>query len=144
MIEHAVNTYYLSAPNIQPFKNTAGQWRWMNVGTFVVNIEMGSTSLLIRVPDGFTTDGASIPRWAQALFNPFDPATITAALVHDWLTPTDEEIAADVDSYSRRPVFPQTIAAGVFYELMRATDVPMIRRRVYYYAVVAAIKRRFW
>lgn len=143
MIERALNTYYLSLPNIQPFQ-VNGAWRWMNVGKFLVNIELGTGSFMVTVPDGFVSDGASVPRWAQALFNPHDPATITASLVHDWLTPTDEEIAAHDDPYSTRPIFPQTIAAGVFYELMRAADVPPIRRRVYYYAVVSAIKPRFW
>jgi hypothetical protein len=42
--------------------------------------------LLVRIPAGFQTDGASIPRAFQGLVGrPFDTAFRAAALVHDWL-----------------------------------------------------------
>ena len=140
-----IDSFYWRAPEIQPFQ-VDGRWRWLNVNDLSISIQLGTGSFMATVPAGFTTDGASIPGWAQRLFlfNPYEPAVIAAALVHDWLTPTDEEIANHLDEYSTRPMFPQTIAAGVFYELMRVAGVSMLRRRVYYYAVVAAIKRRFW
>jgi hypothetical protein len=40
-----------------------------------------------EVPAGFTTDGASIPKWGQVLtgWDPWEPPQRWAAIVHDWL-----------------------------------------------------------
>lgn len=38
----------------------------------------------IKIPRGFITDGATVPRWLWALFPPID-RYFTAALVHDYL-----------------------------------------------------------
>lgn len=37
------------------------------------------------IPEGFLTDGASVPECLQWLFDPYDEDYITAAVVHDYL-----------------------------------------------------------
>jgi len=49
--------------------------------TFIRN-ETGES---FTIAAGFTWDGASIPRILWGYTTPFDPMTIIAALIHDWL-----------------------------------------------------------
>lgn len=53
----------------------------------------------VLVPQGFLTDGASIPRWIQPLIGsgPFDGAYDAAAIVHDRLYQSLGRFWADVD-----------------------------------------------
>jgi hypothetical protein len=39
----------------------------------------------ITVPVGFHTNGASVPKWLQWAFDPFDENYMTAAVIHDYL-----------------------------------------------------------
>lgn len=125
-------------PTVQPFKNERGVWEWMNIGNWHAEIIFGDAWFVANVPDGFRTNLASIPKLAQWLFfmNPYEPAIVEAALVHDWLSPTKSETNAP---FGDRPMFPPYISAGVFYELMKEAEVPMLRRQVYYHAVVLAV-----
>ena len=43
----------------------------------------------IIIPQGFVTDGGSIPRWIWFLFNPMDPDCFPAYLLHDFLYRTE-------------------------------------------------------
>lgn len=39
----------------------------------------------VKIPAGFVSDGASIPKFLRWFYNPHDPRTLLPALVHDWL-----------------------------------------------------------
>lgn len=134
-----------STPTIQPYQHN-GKWYWMNVGQLAVLLQLSGTSVSVTVPDGFTTDLASIPKLAQWAFalNPYEPNVVLAALVHDWLSPTPAERLDSANVFGERPMFPPTISAGVFYELMKWNKVSPLRRRVYYHAVVLTIPKELW
>lgn len=44
-----------------------------------------ASCILHTVPVGFSTDGASIPRFARWMFNPLGGRAFRAAIVHDWI-----------------------------------------------------------
>ena len=72
-----------------------------------------------------TTDGASIPDWAQPLIgHPFDPEMIKAAVVHDHYTYPENRVR----SYWR--------TQRVFYEMLLDEGVPEAKARIMYLAVL--------
>lgn len=78
------------------------------------------------IPEGYESDGASIPWIAQPLIgDPFRGEFRTAATVHDWLCEQSE-------TYGQRAV-----ADGVFVELLRRGGVKWWRRALMYLAVRA-------
>lgn len=80
----------------------------------------------IEVPVGFTTDGASIPGWAQGItvWKPWDEPQRWAGVTHDWL-------------YCRRGVS-KSYADNVFRGLLDWLGASPARRDVMYAAVVVA------
>lgn len=48
------------------------------------------------IPDGFLTDGASVPRPVWALLDPSDPEILYPAFAHDWLYAVQGEIPGRV------------------------------------------------
>lgn len=75
----------------------------------------------VRVPRGYVTDFASIPRLAAWRIHPFD-AHAWAALLHDWFYAIGEP--------GQKPV-----ADGLFLERMRVDSVWAARREVMFRAV---------
>ncbi|MFG6531562.1 MULTISPECIES: M12 family metallopeptidase [unclassified Sulfitobacter] len=72
-----------------------------------------------------TTDGASIPDWAQPLIGqPFDPEFIKAAVVHDHYTYPENRVR----SYWR--------TQRVFYEMLLDEGVSVAKARIMYLAVL--------
>ena len=57
---------------------------WLLGDPLIVQVEGGER---IEVPVGFTTDGASVPGWAQTLtgWEPWADPQRWAGVVHDWL-----------------------------------------------------------
>ncbi len=57
----------------------------------------------IEVPVGFTTDGASVPDWAQTItgWGPWEPPQRWAGIVHDWLYSTKGVTKAHADAVLR-------------------------------------------
>ena len=78
--------------------------------------------MTIKVPRGFETDYASVPRAFYALFPPWDTYG-PAAVVHDWL-------------YWSQPVS-RAEADGIFREAMGVLEVPAWKRQTLYLAVRA-------
>jgi len=76
---------------------------------------------VIRVPKGYRSDFASIPRFFWRIFPPMGRYTY-AAIVHDWLV--------DQKTFSHK------YAASVFLECMEVLKVPKIRRLAMYRAVL--------
>jgi hypothetical protein len=79
------------------------------------------SGLLITVPAGFTSDLATIPRFARWWLNPADARFAKAAILHDYLL-----------SQGYSPAF----AAAVFYEALLADGVEPWRAKVMGLAVV--------
>lgn len=72
-----------------------------------------------------TTDGASIPDWAQPLIGrPFDPELIKAAVIHDHYTYPENRVR----SYWR--------TQRLFYEMLRDEGVSDAKARIMYLAVL--------
>ena len=100
-----------------------GDGRWTLVGNIVWHVGKTGSGFVLTVHDGFTTDLASIPHWAQWLLNPYAPDTTPAALVHDALLDQGVEYR---------------VAAGEFYRVMTICKVPFWKRFIFYMAVVLA------
>jgi hypothetical protein len=68
----------------------------------------------IEIPVGFTTDGASVPRWAQELTGwvPWEDPQRWAGIVHDWLYSQRGVAKSYADNVFRAGLFPKEPAAG--------------------------------
>ena len=75
---------------------------------------------VVLVPEGFISDGASVPRCLWSIYPPFGKY-LEAAVVHDWFCVNHE-----VDSVT---------AANVFREAMQVCGVNIWRRNKMYWAV---------
>ena len=80
---------------------------------------------LIRVPKSFITDGASVPKSLQWLYNPFGKY-IKAAVIHDYLYSTYNNTGIN-----------RTLADKIFNFVMKETNVDVRTRRKFYAAVIA-------
>ena len=78
---------------------------------------------LIRVPKYFITDGASVPKILQWLYNPFG-RYINAAVIHDYL----------YSCYNNTGIN-RTHADKIFYFIMKETGIDNRTRRKFYMAV---------
>jgi hypothetical protein len=82
--------------------------------------------LVWKANKGNITDGASIPRPLQILVgSPFDKDFVRAAVIHDHY--------CDRDRKNRVRDWRKT--HRVFYEMLRASEVPLIKSKLMYYAV---------
>lgn len=90
----------------------------------------------ITVPAGFTTDLASVPRWAWVLLPPDGP-WVKAAVIHDYLYATGgtgviwnrESSIADGVAYDR------LASDRIMREAMAIRGVDVVRRNIIYFAV---------
>lgn len=80
---------------------------------------------LIRVPKSFITDGASVPKSLQWLYNPYGKY-INAAVIHDYL----------YSAYNNTGIN-RTLADKIFNFIMKKTGVSTNIRRKFYAAVRA-------
>ena len=78
---------------------------------------------LIRVPKSFITDGASVPKSLQWLYNPFGKY-IKAAVIHDYLYSTYNNTGIN-----------RTLADKIFRHIMQETGVDKRTCRRFYAAV---------
>ena len=78
---------------------------------------------LIRVPKSFITDGASVPKSLQWLYNPYGKY-INAAVVHDYLYSVYNNTGIN-----------RTLADKIFYFIMKKTGVDKRTCRRFYNAV---------
>ena len=72
---------YKGTPTLQP---KGGKYKLVS-SLSVVYKDSADNIKAVLVPEGYVTDGASIPRilWEE-IGSPFDPRFMTAAIVHDW------------------------------------------------------------
>lgn len=88
--------------------------------------DLAAVTHSVRIPAGYTFDGASIPRPLWSLIGaPFSPDLILAACVHDWY-------CDHARCYHER-----LIGDAVFFKLLADSGVPYWRRAVLYSAVRA-------
>lgn len=81
----------------------------------------------VSIPQGFSFDGASIPRPVWSFIgHPFDSAFALAACVHDWYC----DISALTGDYQTR-----VIGDAVFFALLARAGVPAWKRSLMYVAV---------
>lgn len=78
---------------------------------------------LIRVPKSFITDGASVPKSLQWLYNPYGKY-INAAVIHDYLYSTYNNTGIN-----------RTLADKIFKHIMKETGVDNRTVRRFYNAV---------
>jgi hypothetical protein len=93
---------------------------WILGDPLVAELDTGER---IEVPVGFTTDGASVPGWAQAVtgWDPWADPQRWAGVVHDWL-------------YTQ-PGVAKEHADDVFRELLRSEGANAVKRDAMYLAV---------
>jgi hypothetical protein len=93
---------------------------WILGDPLIVEVEGGER---IEVPVGFTTDGASVPGWAQPLtgWDPWADPQRWAGVAHDWL-------------YTQRGVSKEH-ADDVFRAVLRAEGANAFKREAMYLAV---------
>ncbi|MEQ9406890.1 MAG: DUF1353 domain-containing protein [Fuerstiella sp.] len=78
----------------------------------------------VIVPEGFVSDGASIPRWLWPVLGPpVGNRHLIPAIVHDWLCVRGE-------TYHER-----VLSDAVFFKLLAEYEVPRWKRTVMYLAV---------
>lgn len=71
--------------------------KWLLEAPLVYETKRGNT---VVVPDGYTTDLASVPRWAWRIVRPDHPTVRRASALHDYLYTdlTDEFTKAQADN----------------------------------------------
>lgn len=106
-----------------PLDDGKNVWLWCTVGKHRWELFKEGSGIWMEVPEGFITDLASIPRWAQWLVNPFDPQTCGPAVEHDWALSL---------RYEQRP------AAGEFYRRLRMVGFPRWKCVGFFFAVLVA------
>lgn len=105
-----------------------GDDRFWILGTPLTVLE-GDREIVIST--GFTTDGASVPTWAQRItrWRPWEDPQRWAGIVHDWL-------------YSS-PGATKRYADLVFRAVLKSEGAGWVRRRVMYAAVVVGGGRAY-
>ena len=100
-----------------------GRQRYELLEDLRVNLPGNGTGggIAVRVPAGYVTDFASVPRMFWRVFPPSGRYN-RAAIVHDYL-------------YTNSTVCSRFLADSLFRELMSHLGVPMWRRVLMYYAV---------
>ena len=100
-----------------------GRQRYELIEDLAVDLPVNGASggISIRVPAGYVTDFASVPRYFWRVFPPTGRYN-RAAIVHDYL-------------YTSSTVCSRFLADSLFRELMYHLEVPMWRRVLMYYAV---------
>jgi len=110
----------LEHPSLETTQSSAFIFRISKQGVYLYT--EGAIRTFYTVPVGFLTDGESAPRGAWNLFPPFDPQTLDASVLHDWLYATHEagsRAAADL----------------MFSETLAISECPAWKRTILYEAV---------
>lgn len=113
------------SPLPNPFSNPrlleAGDGEWVLADDLEFSLVVGAGDIKLRVPSGFTTDFASVPRILWSIFPPFGKWQ-RAAILHDFL-------------YSKQGQCSRYLADAFFLEGMAKLGVPFWRRVLMYLAV---------
>ena len=84
-------------------------------------------NMTVCVPKGYSSNGASIPRWFQPIVGrPWESEYAEAALVHDWYC----DVSDALECYNHR-----VTGDSVFWYLLSRNGVPYWHSVLMYYAV---------
>jgi hypothetical protein len=103
-------------------------WRVMN--TFRFYPDASDKKTYVEVPEGFLSDGATVPRPFWWLLPPWGTYG-QAAIVHDYLCETGKMVVADAEFALRT----RADAERIFKDSMLASGVPTWKKNVMYIAV---------
>lgn len=124
-------TRFTTSGAVYPFRAAdTGLWTWALAEPLVWEVRDASGAVTgeIVVPVDFLTDLGSIPPPLRWLFNPADPQSAKAYILHDWCL-------------ARWGPDRQVEAVGVMHEALRALDVPQWSRRLQVAGVLAGVDR---
>lgn len=95
---------------------------WVLVEPYI--IELPVSRRLLKIWDGFVTDGASVPRLIRRItdYQPFSPSTMAPALTHDAIT--------------RARLFMRVLCDAEFFALMQMNGATARERSHKYYLAV--------
>jgi len=105
-------------PPLRPLDNGI---EWEVMEDFEYHVGAEDSNEIIKIPKGFVTDGASIPRLCWSFIGGPWGKYGYAAILHDYLCVT-------------KP-FPQSKSDYIFYEAMGVLGVPKWKRLIMYWAV---------
>lgn len=132
---NALDLQLLELPNGDPKLTEDGRCQWLVVDALIYDVGAEGSGETITVPAGATTDLASIPRFAWALFPPDGP-WVKAAVVHDFLYRTRGLCALDRTVWRSRPApYSRAEADGILREAMAVVGVSAWQRFVIWSAV---------
>ena len=95
-----------------------------NVYTLLEDVVIVWNGRVLRIPAGFKSDGASVPRFFwRSVFPPGDSRALTAAFAHDFVYRTHPE------GWTRK------MADDMFYDLLRENRVPWFNAQGAYWGV---------
>ena len=125
----------INYPSISPIQLTNKEYLYSLNDNLKLQYEYEGAQFQYTVPQGFVTDGASIPRllW-RIIGSPYQPQFLRAAIIHDKMCHaydikklyTDEDVSEDLKEMSI-----------LFYHLLLHNDVPKWKAKAMYYAVYA-------
>lgn len=106
-------------PVLKPYSKD----RFVVVRSYQTDVPLSGDEIhTIKIPAGYMTNGADIPRIFWSLFPPNSPEYLSAVVVHDFLC----------DRARKKEDFRQ--ADEIFYEMMVSLEVPRWKCRVFYLA----------
>ena len=95
-----------------------------NVYTLLEDVVIVWNGRVLRIPAGFKSDGASVPRFFwRSVFPPGDSRALTAAFAHDFVYRTHPE------GWTRK------MADDMFYDLLRRDGVGLFNAQTAYWGV---------
>jgi hypothetical protein len=127
-------------PLVQPTGNTiGGRTEWRLLQSFSLKVPLGRGEFTWYIPEGETTDFASVPTLLMWLISPTDPHIIAAALIHDDLYKQGRATAITTSNGDHEHVTPSVtsrfMADAWFRDVMELYGCPLWKRICAYYAV---------
>ncbi|MGP1485639.1 MAG: DUF1353 domain-containing protein [Campylobacter sp.] len=101
---------------------------------------LGLNAKKIKIPKGYKTNGANVPRLFWCIFAPNSPEYLSAVLVHDFLC-DEAELKFKSDKKHGRYLF--AVADAVLKQMMGELGVKRWKFQCFYYACRAWHKLRY-
>lgn len=123
-----------SALYIKPYPKATsilGKQMYVILKAFVYYVGAKGSMVTVRIPEGYMTDGASVPKWFTWLL-PAMGKYAQAAVVHDYLC---EYLTVHIDG-TPRPIS-RNRADLIFLEAMGVLDIPVYIKYPMYWAVAS-------
>lgn len=107
-------------PKVEVLPNPAGVKSYKLLEELVYRSDIPGPDVIVRIEEGFVSDGATVPRFFWRWFPPTGQYT-AAAILHDWLC-----------VYR---IYSHKISHRMFNEAMKDLNVPSIIRRPMFWGV---------